>query len=139
VYRQIVKRLHPDINPAATDAEKDLFIKAQAAYDLSDLFTLNAILLSLENAGVKMETTPPNLKETVATLEEHVSKLKTQIEKLEKQFPFTFREKLADEVWVEAERQQLDDDIAALAKEKEKYSEYLILLKEWKPSPLKEN
>ena len=136
VYRQIVKRLHPDINPDVTNAEKDLFIKAQAAYDLNDLITLNAILLSLDNAGAKVESTPPDLKTTVATLEDHVSKLKDQIEKLKNQFPFTFREKLADEVWVEAERKQLDNDIVALTKEKEKYSEYLILLKEWKPSAL---
>jgi uncharacterized protein YeeX (DUF496 family) len=136
VYRQIVKRLHPDINPSVTEQEKDLFVKAQAAYDLCDLTTLNAILLSLDTLATKADVEPIDLKAQVETLQKQVSKLKSQIDKLEKQFPFTFREKLADEVWVEAERAQLDTEIEALTAEKTKYSEYLKLLEEWKPALL---
>ncbi len=136
VYRQIVKRLHPDINPNVTEAEKDLFVKAQSAYDLCDLITLNAILLSLDSLAPGTDMEPTDLKAKVDALQKHVSKLKTQIDNLEKQFPFTFREKLADESWVETERAQLDTDIEALNIEKNKYIDYLKLLEEWKPSPL---
>ncbi len=136
VYRLIVKRLHPDINPSVTEQEKDLFVKAQAAYDLCDLITLNAILLSLDSLAPKADIEPIDLKAQVDTLEKQVSKLKSQIDTLEKQFPFTYREKLADEGWVEAERAQLDTDIDALTVEKNKYSEYLKLLEEWKPAML---
>ena len=136
VYRQIVKRLHPDINPDVTDAEKDLFVKAQAAYDLCDLITLNAILLSLDTSEHKTEVEPLDLKAQVDTLEKHVSKLQQLIATLEKQFPFTFREKLADEGWVDAERAQLDAEIEELTAEKNKYNDYLKLLEEWKPELL---
>lgn len=136
VYRQIVKRLHPDINPGLTEAEKDLFVKAQAAYDLCDLNALNEILLSLDSLALKADIEHIDLKAHMEKLEKQVSKLKSQIDTIEKQFPFTFREKLADESWVEAERAQLDTDIEALTLEKNKYSEYLILLKEWKPALL---
>ena len=136
VYRQIVKRLHPDINPNVTEAEKDLFVKAQAAYDLCDLITLYAILLSLDNLASNPEVIPIDLKAQVNLLENHVSKLQNLIAKLEKQFPFTFRDKLADEGWVEAERAQLDADIEELTAEKNKYNEYLKLLEEWKPALL---
>jgi hypothetical protein len=136
VYRLIVKKLHPDINPNVTELEKDLFVKAQAAYDLCDLTALNAILLSLEmNAGSEA-VAPIDLKAQVAVLEEHVSKLNGLIAKLEKQFPFTYRDKLADEVWIAAEQQQLDADMEALTLEKKKYSEYILLLEEWKPELL---
>jgi len=136
VYRLIVKKLHPDINPQVTEHEKDLFVKAQAAYDLCDLAALEAILLSLKISKCPESVEPIDLKAQVAILEDHVSKLKDMIAKLEKQFPFTYREKLADEEWIEAEKQQLDTEIEALTLEKKKYSEYILLLEEWKPELL---
>jgi len=136
VYRLIVKRLHPDINPSVTEQEQDLFVKAQAAYDLCDLTTLNSILLSLDITSTSEAVSPIDLKAQVATLEDHVAKLKDLISKVEKQFPFSYREKLADEVWIAAEQQQLDEDIKALTDEKKKYSDYIILLEEWKPELL---
>lgn len=136
VYRLIVKKLHPDINPLVTEQEQDLFVKAQAAYDLCDLPTLNAILLSLEMSASTEVVATIDLKAQVMTLDEHVSKLKDVITKLEKQFPFSYREKLADEAWIAAENQQLDADMEALTLEKKKYSDYIILLEEWKPELL---
>lgn len=136
VYRLIVKKLHPDINPWVTEHEKDLFVKAQAAYDLNDLTTLNAILLTIEMSASSTAVEPIDLKAQVAILEAHVDKLKDLIAELEKQFPFTFREKLADEAWIAAEKQQLETEIVALTKEKKKYSEYILLLEEWKPELL---
>lgn len=134
VYRLIVKKLHPDINPNVTEAEKDLFVKAQAAYDLCDLPALNAILLTLDMHAVTDAGDPIDLKAQVAKLEENVTKLSNQITALEKQFPFSFREKLADEEWIDSEQAVLDKEIAELELEKEKYAEYLILLEEWKPT-----
>lgn len=136
VYRLIVKKIHPDINPYLTENEKDLFVKAQAAYDLCDLTTLNAILLTLDLNASTIAVKPIDLKTQVATIEEHVSKLKDLIAKLEKQFPFTYREKLADEEWIAAEQKLLDSDIEQLNIEKKKYSEYILLLEEWKPELL---
>ena len=77
---------------------------------------------------------PIDLKAQVAKLEENVTKLSNQITALEKQFPFSFREKLADEEWIDSEQAVLDKEIAELELEKEKYAEYLILLEEWKPT-----
>ena len=136
MYRIIVKKLHPDINPFVTEHEKDLFVKAQAAYDLYDLTTLNTILLSLGVNDSSADVAPIDLKAQVATLEEHVSKLKDLIASLEMQFPFNYRFELADDAWVTAEQQQLEDDMAVLAIEKKKYSEYILLLEEWKPELL---
>lgn len=136
VYRQIVKRLHPDLHPDQTAEEKDLFISAQAAYDLNDLNALNAILVSLGTSGAGPEALPVDLKAQVELLNKKVQKLKSQMEQLEKQFPFIYREKLADAAWIEAERNQLDAEIETLLAEKKKYKDYLILLEEWKPGLL---
>lgn len=103
---------------------------------MSNLDALNAILLSLDISTPLVMDTPDGLKAQVGKLEEHVGKLKQRVEELEGEFPFSFRDKLADEQWIEAEQQNLDTDIATLVMEKKKYSEYLLLMEEWVPSPL---
>lgn len=137
VYRLIVKKLHPDINPNLSEEQKDLFVKTQAAYDLCDLPALNAILLTLDTTASKEIVDPIDLKAQVAKMEENVTMLTEQIAALEKQFPFSYREKLADEAWIDSEQESLDKEISELELEKEKYADYLVLLEEWKPALLR--
>jgi hypothetical protein len=137
VYRVIVKKLHPDINPNLTEYQKDLFVKAQAAYDLCDLNALNEILLSLNmNSSTSTTVNPIDLKTYISKLEINMAKLKEQISTLENRFPFTYREKLANPKWIESEQQSLDIEIALLEKEKNKNAEYMLLLQLWKPESL---
>jgi len=136
VYITIVKKLHPDINPNANEQEKDLLLQAQAAYELSNLDALNAILLSLDLNAPAQIISLTGLKEQVTKLGEHVRKLKNQLTELKTKFPFSYRDKLADEGWINSEQQSLDNDIAALLIEKKKYTEYLLLMDEWKPQVL---
>jgi len=136
-YRVIVKKLHPDINPNLTEYQKDLFVKAQAAYDLCDLNTLNEILLSLNmNTSSPTIVDPIDLKTYISTLEQNITKLKGQILVLENRFPFSYREKLADTKWIESEQQSLDIEITLLEKEKNRNAEYMLLLQLWKPESL---
>lgn len=137
VYITIVKRLHPDINPEITEKEKDLLLQAQAAYELSNLDALNAILVSLDFNTPAPATDPAGLKERVEKLKEQTEKLKKLITELNAKFPFSYRDKLAEEEWIKAEQQSLDNDIASLSTEKNKYSEYLLLMDDWKPQGLK--
>ncbi len=136
-YRLLVKKLHPDINPEGTEYEKDLFVKAQAAYELNDLNVLNEILLSihLDEPG-EMLVKPVHLKEFVAHLEHNVRKLRKQIEELDKRFPFSLREQLFDSEWLALEQEKLDEKILILQKEKAKKNEHLIMLGLWKPESL---
>ena len=138
VYRIIVKRLHPDINPGITVYEKELFVKAQAAYELNDLNVLNEILLSidLDNTDNSLIVSPILMKEFVEKMEDNVGRLKNQIEELDKRFPFNLKEQLYDEEWITLEQKKLDQKIAILLKEKGKKNEYLIMLGLWKPESL---
>lgn len=133
IYYIIVKRLHPDINPDLPESMKELFVKAQTAYELGDLVTLQQILLLLNNDNSDLEIALPNLKEMVSRLQENVKTLKHQIELLNLEFPFIFREKLEDEEWIETERETTDQEIETLKQEIEKYKNYVTLLEEWKP------
>lgn len=61
LYYFIVKRLHPDINADLSDNMKDLFIQAQAAYDLGDLEILQQIALLLKYDSAETVKLTPEL------------------------------------------------------------------------------
>lgn len=136
VYHLIVKRLHSDLHPDQTAYEKDLFIKAQAAYDMSDLPTLNEILLSLDLKEPATDTTTPQLKEKVQRLARKTEALREQLDELEKEFPFSYREKLYDTEWMDSEKKSTELEIQSLIKDKTQLNNYLILLETWTPESL---
>ena len=63
LYRYIMKKLHPDANPDATEAEMDLLRKAQKAYSEGDLDTLRDIADQLDDTEIteKYNDTPEDL------------------------------------------------------------------------------
>lgn len=132
IYFMIVKRLHPDVNPNLNEKDKELFIKAQAAYEMLDLDSLRLILLSLD-----LDNPPPveayKLEEMVEKLTENVRELQSQIDKLNLEFPFILKGKLINEEWVKSELESAQKEIEAYKIEIEKYKKYVILLEEWKP------
>ena len=132
IYFMIVKRLHPDVNPNLNEKDNELFIKAQAAYEMLDLDSLRLILLSLD-----LDNPPPveayKLEEMVEKLTENVRELQSQIDKLNLEFPFILKEKLINEEWVKSELESAQKEIEAYKIEIEKYKKYVILLEEWKP------
>lgn len=136
VYKTIVKKLHPDINPNCTEYEKDLLLKAQVCYEMSDLNGLNDVLLQMNLETPAEKISVAGMKEIVEKLEEQVAMLKQNIFGLEQSFPFNYREKLSDGEWIEREQAGIDDDIEKLHIEKKKYTEYLLLMDEWKPQLL---
>lgn len=133
MYYVIVKRLHPDINPDLSDEQQELFLQAQAAYELSDLDTLKRILLLLNISATGMEISFPDLQTTVEHLEKQVKKLQEQIAELEMRFPFIYKENLYDKAWIETEQETVCREIEVLKDAIEKYKTYVILLEEWKP------
>ena len=48
LYRQMAKQLHPDLNPALTNEQKEIWLKVKDAYEAGDLEKLKAIELVYE-------------------------------------------------------------------------------------------
>jgi len=133
IYKLLVKKLHPDINPTQTPKEAELFLKVQAAYDLGDLRALNEILLYLTNEEAKVPDFVPDIKAKVEKIKAVIDDLNQKIEKLNSTFPFIYREKIKDEKWVEDEQLQIDVQVNVIEKELKAKSEYLKLMQTWKP------
>jgi hypothetical protein len=136
VYRLLVKRLHPDLNPDITDYERELFLRVQAAYQLCDLQALNEMLLML-NKDVPVVMLPlPDLRTLVNQLTEKVKALQQKTEALNLKFPYIYRAKLQDELWVAAEQESIRKQIEIIETEIKEKTEYLLLLASWKPESL---
>ncbi len=109
IYRALIKKLHPDLNPNLTELQKSLWLQVLAAYEEGNL----ELLQSLE---VYASLNEPELIETNHhdLLLERRAKLKAEIDACLKQLdtlrntpPISLREKLTDPQWLNAEQEKL--------------------------------
>lgn len=98
LYKAIVKRLHPDLNPSITEGEKELFYNATESYKLGDLNTLR-IIYDLTVKGEEEELSLPNdsLAKEVERLEKTVETIREEIERIKSNPPYTLKIYLEDE------------------------------------------
>lgn len=136
LYRILVKRLHQDLNPDQTEAERILFFSTQAAYQASNLQALNEILLSLKEDKAPTPAKADNLRQQVEQLTKMNADLRRKIESLNDSFPFNFRDLLSDESWIENQKNTFGMQTESLEKEITEKTEYLLLLQSWKPESL---
>ena len=129
-FRLLCKRLHPDINPNQSEEEKDLFIKATAAYDLLDISELQKIILYLdesnrENLGL---VSGNEKKERIMHLEKNIARLEEKIILLKAGFPFNIQDMLYDDEQVRKKQDELRDQITEAEKEIGRYSEIINIM-----------
>lgn len=136
VYRQLVKELHPDLHPDQSDAERELFLRVQAAYSLCDLQALNEILLLHGSRGEISAAALPDLLTVVRNLSVKVNDLQAKVDKLNQGFPFVYRDKLQDEIWLAIEKQTIEQQIELIVQETKMKTDYLLLLESWRPESL---
>lgn len=134
-YRLIVKKLHPDINPDATEEQKDLFVKATKAYKSSDLATIRSIVLMLET-DVYKELPEETLESQIEKVEYTIKSLKDLIDTMKSIFPFTIKDKIKDKKWVKSEQERLNLSIESLKNSLKEKQQYAAVLKLWRPESL---
>ena len=89
LYTQIVKKLHPDINPDTTEEQHAQFIDAVNAYKNASLSELRIIFLLLEktNPG-DIKNTMDKLKARKEILVKEKNHLQNEIKKIKETFPY---------------------------------------------------
>ncbi len=135
IYVLLVKKLHPDINPDLTERQKELYVRAVAAYKSQDLATLRQILLMIDTDAVE-DLPDETLEDQIGKLRQTIENIRERIAELESQFPFNLRDKIYDKAWVEEQQKLLKESIAALKEKKTSLEQILMAYRSWKPESL---
>jgi hypothetical protein len=104
IYRDLVRRLHPDANPDQDDHIHDLWQRVQVAYRDADLAQLR-VLAEVVVAPVPLPTTPDaieGLRAQRERLQDAILTLNAAIAALEQRPPLSLRRELADPTWIAA-------------------------------------
>lgn len=135
LYRMIAKTLHPDLNPNVSQKEKDLFLKAIAAYRIGDIHVLRQVALAISEE--KIEDIPEdNLPTLIESARKSIREFEKRIEAMEREFPFIYRNQLKDENWIKEQKVEISEHISAAKAKIEKLTNYLTILKLWKKESL---
>jgi len=105
LYRQLVKRLHPDLNPDQGDLDRDLFLQMQKAYETGSLDGLKYVALYLEGLPPPAQSLPESPLEFRHQLKhrltDRIDEISSQIETIKSSFPYTIIDLLYDPQWVQ--------------------------------------
>lgn len=136
LYRQIVKRLHPDVHPNPTEREKELLNRAMKAFKEGNLPELEQIwdeLSGMDSPEDAFADTPEGrekLRELLAKLKVRAEKLEAEIDHIKTEFPYKLKSFLENPVAVEEARRKIQEKIDHVREMNQKLEEYINELRE---------
>ena len=126
LYRKIVKKLHPDMNPDVTEHELELFHRASKAYEEGDIMTLQAIydeVYGLDTEMLSQEESMETLISLREQLMDRIAEAIAEIEAIKGVFPYTEKDFLDNPEAVKAKQdailqliQEYEQEILRLSK-----------------------
>ena len=125
LYRQLAKKLHPDVNPDEWDEKKNFWLRIKEAYqngDLQEMKTLALLANDFQEQDPEISTMD-KLRDGCNDLKKRVQELINQIAHVKSQFPFAIEEQLQDEEWVDKQKEEIDIQITEWQKTKSLYEE----------------
>ena len=114
LYHDIVRKLHPDLNPDLPDEAAVLWERVQAAYQMNDwqeLYLLAEMveeLLEGKKDPIEAINSLVQMQEETAKILQKTSELETQIAKTKERVPFVYEKLLRDPVAIKVKRHDLD-------------------------------
>ncbi len=130
LYKEIVKIIHPDINPSITEEQQELFYKATEAYENGDLTTIQIINDIVTSGNIdNIDSIPTNkLKDEVKRLEDLVEEIQKNIELIKLNPPYTWKTFLEDDEKRTNKKNELEDILGSYDEAVKTQEEYIIEL-----------
>lgn len=111
LYRQIVKKLHPDVAGITPEFNR-FWNNIQDSYKTTDVQRLRIFYQTIVNNHDNHSFNNQNREETalrteLKDLEYNLMKLKNRLKQIQNQEPYVFKEKLKDKIWIATRKQKL--------------------------------
>jgi len=112
-FRELVKKLHLDINPDLGQNEKELWLQVIQSYNKGDLNELRALSVLMEDTSSPGESTSniQELNDQLDTLQSHLTKINEDISVIKSAHPFDVEENLSNKKWVKEKQSEITDGI----------------------------
>ncbi len=128
LYRNLVKKLHPDVSGESDDFHQ-FWNNVQDAYRSRDIDSLRVLNLTLcydiENEEKENKNLETKLKTLLLELEQNIRRHEAKLNNLRFQEPFNFKDKLDNKMWVASRKNQLQNRIVQIDR-KIKHHNYLL-------------
>ena len=122
LYRAIVRAMHPDLHPDQDEQTKDLFKRANLAYEEGDIKTLNEISGALGPDGrITAEYRLEELRKEKLRLLTMIRNVRAEIRTVKNRYPYTKKDILEDPVRLEQEKTALRERLEQLKLAAEDY------------------
>ena len=115
LYHDLVKKLHPDLNPDLPEAVKQLWPRIVAAYKGNDWLELNILsdmvegLLKREKIEARLPDRAEEIREEQERIARKIAELQGRMERLRREPPFVYEKLLADVDAVREKREELNE------------------------------
>ena len=130
LYRELARKLHPDVNPDFAEKHGALWVRAQAAYGVGNIEELRALMLVVEETDdIAVPDALETLRDRRDRLKESVRAAIEQLDKIKAGPAFGLLDKLADADWVAAKLAECDEKIA---RHQVRVNELATQLADWK-------
>lgn len=129
-YRQLAKKLHPDVNPDLSENKKKLWYAVKRAYELCELESLKAFSIMIQDMeSISEKFSIGEFQSQIELLKKTIEKLIFEIEQIHSVFPFNIEDNLGNEEWVNQQNEQTEVLIKQELERRKKYKERIDLLK----------
>ncbi len=131
LFRELVRKLHPDLNEELPENHKYLWERVLSAYRNGDLEELQTLSLLVSERKEDLPPEPSTMEQLAADIKKMGQKIEKVLEdlaKIQEQFPFSLRDKLDDAQWVAEQQKDLERQIEEMEQHRQTYLSILAEL-----------
>ena len=112
LYRRLCQRYHPDVGGKQAERWEQIWSALQHAYRAGDLDLLRALAETINLPEKVPPSSPDHLDAEIERLRSLIEKQSERITGILSEPPFSYREKLADPLWIRTKQEELEQEIA---------------------------